>query len=415
MKVLFVCCDHYPYAGACTSLLEKMFHAGNLTGAFSSVSVLTLKKSEQEPDFETANGVSVYRCFAPSALKKREALRLLVKRPLFALSSLFCKAQKYIVTNILKKTLFLKADYKRVLLKKLREIKNEGFDVIVPVCGAFETGAATLAFLRECSVPMVVYQVDPLVANRAFSGVSPRRVAAFEEALFSAAKAVVTTPLLFKDLSARYAKDAVKKFCAMEFPNVSPEEPCGETVPFSCVFAGAIYPQARNPAHTLRLFSRMQDPRIRLHFIGAAKEQLEEYVDFPLSEERFVFHGRVPLNVARAEIAKAEILVNVGNIMTNQVPSKIFEYISACKPIVNVCTSAECPSLGYLKDYPLAISVVEGEGTVEEQAAEVEAFLLRYAGERVEKALVLSRFAACTANYCAEQMKNVLYAAAENG
>ena len=94
--------------------------------------------------------------------------------------------------------------------------------------------------------------------------------------------------------------------------------------------------------------------------------------------------------------------------MTNQVPSKIFEYISACKPIINVCVNKDCPSIPYLEKYPLALSIIEGVGTPEEHAAEIERFIIENAGRTVEKATVLELFKECTAEYCAEQMAQVV-------
>ena len=55
----------------------------------------------------------------------------------------------------------------------------------------------------------------------------------------------------------------------------------------------------------------------------------------PFDEEakkhRVICHGRKSLNETKDELRKAHILVNIGNRMTNQVPSKIFEYISTKK------------------------------------------------------------------------------------
>ena len=48
-----------------------------------------------------------------------------------------------------------------------------------------------------------------------------------------------------------------------------------------------------------------------------------------------------------------------GNKVDNQVPSKIFDYISLGKPIINVYTSEKDPALEYLKQYPLALNISE--------------------------------------------------------
>ena len=52
VKVLFICLDHYPYNGACTSLLEKMLHRGGLKKLLGEVHILTIKERYDEADVE---------------------------------------------------------------------------------------------------------------------------------------------------------------------------------------------------------------------------------------------------------------------------------------------------------------------------------------------------------------------------
>ena len=53
---------------------------------------------------------------------------------------------------------------------------------------------------------------------------------------------------------------------------------------------------------------------------------------------------------------RADILINLANNNSNQIPSKIFEYIACRKPILNIY---KCPSdvgTEYLRKYPLAFN-----------------------------------------------------------
>ena len=196
----------------------------------------------------------------------------------------------------------------------------------------------------------------------------------------------------------------------MEFPNIdnSPiKSSYSDTLEYNCLYAGSIYSVVRNPKYTMQLFNFIENPSVKLHFVGTTENQIYEYIDKSAVGERFKFHGRLPLEQTKKEMEKATVLVNIGNIMINQVPSKIFEYISTGKPIINICTNPDCPSIAYLEKYPLALSIVEGVGTIKEHAEAIENFILTYAGQTVDKELILERFKECTADFCAQQMVDI--------
>ena len=56
-------------------------------------------------------------------------------------------------------------------------------------------------------------------------------------------------------------------------------------------------------------------------------------------------------------LSKSNILINVGNTITNQLPSKVFEYISMGKPIINFYFDEEDMGLKIFKQYELAFNI----------------------------------------------------------
>ena len=50
------------------------------------------------------------------------------------------------------------------------------------------------------------------------------------------------------------------------------------------------------------------------------------------------------------------IVINLGNTVINQIPSKIFELISSGKPIINFYFSKDDPSLKYFAKRPMCYS-----------------------------------------------------------
>lgn len=407
MKVLFICLDHYPHSGACTSLLNKMLCTGGLKEKLGEIHVLTIKGNYAEADCAHINGVTIHRCYPLSLLTKTEILRLFPKKPWLAVRGIATKCVTKVRKQLCKQELIFGKNVTGAFIKKLSRLKNENYDIVIPVSGYYEAAAVAM----QSNIPMVLYQVDPCASNAKFSGKIHREVARFEKRLYEAAAAIITTPIMYREICENYPEQIAKKTHAMEFPNVDAEDMPTikrERQEIRCLFAGSLYPTARNPRYTVKLFNGIHNPQIRLMFVGTDKERMCEFVEEKQLTGNMSFLGVLSLEQARKEIADADILVNIGNIMTNQVPSKIFEYISSGKPIINICVNPDCPSIPYLKKYPLALSIVEGMGTREEHTAAIEQFVVENAGRTVEKAVILERFCECTAEHCAEQMSHIL-------
>lgn len=71
--------------------------------------------------------------------------------------------------------------------------------------------------------------------------------------------------------------------------------------------------------------------------------------------------------------------------MINQVPSKVFSYMSYGLPIVATCKSAECPERKYLTEIPNALIIDESvqESDVEYLSNLIEGFIIKYSGTRL--------------------------------
>ena len=62
------------------------------------------------------------------------------------------------------------------------------------------------------------------------------------------------------------------------------------------------------------------------------------------------------------EIPKKYIVLMIGNLCANQVPSKVFEYIATGKPILNFYSIENDTSLIYLNRYPAVLSAKSADG-----------------------------------------------------
>ena len=60
-----------------------------------------------------------------------------------------------------------------------------------------------------------------------------------------------------------------------------------------------------------------------------------------------------------------DVLINVGNESPNQTPSKVFDYISTMKCIINFYSINDDTSKWYLSNYPYVLNIKNG-GNVED-------------------------------------------------
>lgn len=406
IKVLFVCLDDFPLTGACTSLLNNMFFQGGLANSVQELAVMTVKHHLNQKESETKNGIHVHRALVWNYISVNEIKAEMKKSPFRMATGLFCKLGQRVWDKLFRRE-FLNAGRVRTLRRKLEQIHAEKYDVIVAVAGDFHTVKAVSQFKKKHSFQFVIYQVDPCATNQSMD---PRSIAArqkFEHCAYACSDAVITTDIICKELKKQNHGSLDPKFVAMEFPNVScKEEPIapkkGEKKSVTCIFTGSIYGGVRSPEYTIKLFEKMADPQIRMLFVGAMGNSMAQ-IPAPANVECL---GVKSLQETKQLLANADVLINIGNIVLNQVPSKLFEYISTGKPIVNVCTSKNCPTIPYMEKYPLALNLFE-EDDLEMQAEKMNQFIHENWNKQVPQKEILRLYKTCTPEYCAQQMLQI--------
>lgn len=400
MKVLFIVEDDFPQKGACTSLLKNIFFRGGLIDKDVSVEVMAAKNYLADEKVKNCGKVKVHNIVLMSKVSLQRYKEKIFKEPF------------RVMYGLVRKTLFkmnkeLINPYNlKVLSNKIKKINSEKFDAVVVVMGGFEIAAAAMCFKKENpNVRLVVYQVDPCSTNEAHPASTHKERKKFERELFEISDAIITTPILYEELKNYYSDNIISKMTSMEFPNVVPcqEETYGNREEIRCLFTGYIYGNFRNPDYCFKLFDNV-DKRIKLELIATVESGLRD----KLKNHRVIHHERMPLDETRKELLDADILVNIGNKMLNQVPSKLFEYISYGKPIINICKNRNCPTIPYLEKYKYALNLYEEDDIFEEQVKQLNDFILKNYRSRMTAEEILKEFETCTPQYCANQMLDVL-------
>lgn len=145
------------------------------------------------------------------------------------------------------------------------------------------------------------------------------------------------------------------------------------------VYAGSLSKKLRNPDYAFELISRLP--------AEACVRRADFFVPNP---ERFAYGetkgglGSTPISlrpaVPAAEIhtvlADASWLLSIGNSVSNQHPSKVYEYMALGKPLVHIASQADDPVADVLARYPLALCLFE-DAPFEESLHALCSFLMK--------------------------------------
>lgn len=215
----------------------------------------------------------------------------------------------------------------------------------------------------------IAYELDPYTHNYNLPYSEVNRRAALESRTLMIADRVLLTKGIWEENERNgFGKSFAEKVHSITLPNLSIGEngrrrrlDAFDAEKISLLFAGNIYGNIRNPAVLLDMLKSIADPQYVLHVYGIGLEKLVK--DYAFHDGQVIMHGRVGKEEVLDAIFSSSVLINFGNSMPNQTPSKIFDYIASGKPIVNFCYSQDDTSLMYLKKYPAFLNILNDEAT----------------------------------------------------
>lgn len=299
--------------------------------------------------------------------------------------------------------------------RMLRQLCKEGSaDAIVSFSAPYYT-AMGLARAKTGAAVKIAYTTDPYATHYQMGG---KRASRQEAAVLRRVNHAVTTPELYEEYKSHSLARYLNKMTALEFPCVVPRPFSSQCTQFAadktnCLFAGNFYATIRPPTYLLELAAAIKDPNWHLTLMGHIENSLSE------SDRRLLQQleqqGRVtcvasqPPETAHAAMAQADVLINLGNSIKQMMPSKIYDYIVTGRPIINIYTVEDCPSLSRLEKYPLVLNLFAGNSAAD-NAAMAEAFCRQSAGKKISWQQILQIYDHCTPAYAC----NILEQLAKN-
>lgn len=204
--------------------------------------------------------------------------------------------------------------------------------------------------------------LDPFVNNKCLNNrrVNKRKRIA-EKTLKHAQNIFVIDGVMEENLRLGFNSQYYNKVIEFTMPNLI-EPSCiierKKTLPDNKIllfYAGLFYDKIRNPSEMLNIINKFPN-NYELNIYGSGCEDLvKKYTD--IDGDKFKYWGRVKHDICLERLQESNILINLSNTITNQMPSKVFEYISFGKPVINFYFNENDVSLKYFKKYPLAFNI----------------------------------------------------------
>lgn len=378
-KVLFVVTRYYPDTSAGAVLVTRICEQMAKCGIDVDVYVSDDEK-HTEDTVSSINGVQVYRCVNKYWLDLKEnGFRYFKSRYVGRLLARILYAEKtfsyYWISN-----------QKHTVAKMCTKKK---YSAVFSFCYAFENHriaeyACHVAHRKWCPCYM-----DPYFTNQQNStGKYMHRKLLMEKALLRQASKILLCDFIYQDYIRNGLPINSKKYLELFWPSLMENLYSKEKVlakdssshKVTLLFAGSLYKKIRSPDYTFKLVQALKDINAYFRCVGTVDKKFgSAYFEMwnKRCDGRIEMIGQLPQEEMQQEMKAADILVNIGNTTINQCPSKIIEYISTGKPIINIVKSSDCPTLKILSVYPRALSIVENEDVESKQLRQIEEFITK--------------------------------------
>ena len=314
------------------------------------------------------------------------------------------------------------------VLEMRRWLKHHAgeYDALIACCSPYYP--LLLASGLADILPVIYYKIDPVgswedKANKDYA------IATIENEIKwdSVASRIIMPDVVYKDYMRLPTKVNGHKVVVSQFPNVRRLNALNEQNSVinnqlsvangqcNLLFVGKFYANVRHPQYLFDLMGKLEGIGIVLHIVGPINHRgfdrtyIEKYFTNKIPNIRF--HGAVSPEEADALLLQADVLAHVGNNVDTAMPSKILDYISSGKPILNICKIRNCPTLPLMERYPMGLTIFEDEGISDLVSERVKEFCLQNKGKQVPYEQIEKLYPECTIEYVGKQFDDTIQAA----
>lgn len=293
------------------------------------------------------------------------------------------------------------------------------YDVLIACCSPYYP--LSLAAEVADRIPVIYYKIDPV-------GTHDQNISNWDERLATIANEIkwddvtmriITTDVIYHVFNQLPTRVNAHKVVLASYPNVRrlpviSNQQSVNSKQCNLYFIGKLYADIRNPQYLFDLIEKLKGTGIMLHIVGPIsykgfdKAFIEKY--FKNNVPNICYHGAVSPAEADTLLTQADVLVHIGNTIDSQMPSKILDYISSGKPILNICKIRTCPTIPLMERYPLGLTIFEDEGfgIRDERLEEVKDFCITNKGKQIPYEEIEKIYPECTIEYVGKQFDEAI-------
>lgn len=357
------------------------------------VTVVCLRQDDSQASSELIDGASIVRISTPmQRIRYRSERRMSGRRAPLARAARMCTRIVRVCRLALRKTA-LDMRLVRAYYDALCSLERMP-DMLVPACLPFEAVHASAEFKRgNPEIRLVPFLFDQFADSATLYPTS-----ALARRKWSANVDVERSAFLLSDklLNITWLEHAescypelLDKFVHVEHPLlVRPGDATKEqngSDSLVILYAGALTRGVRSPEYALAVIDRAMGIGARVDFVDfyvpgseASAGWFTPYAD----EERIRLHDAVPSSEVGELYSGATWLLSIGNVVSGQKVSKVYEYMAYGRPIVHFSSIGDDETEAELRGYPLAISLRQSD-PVEDSARKLYDFLTETVGKTV--------------------------------
>lgn len=294
------------------------------------------------------------------------------------------------------------------------------YDALIACCSPYYP----LALAAEVAdrIPVIYYKIDP-VGSWGDKSKGDAALSTIENEMKwdSVASRIIMPDVVYRDYMRLPTKVNGHKTTVAQFPNVRSIVPLQqrskivesfEKDKINLLYVGKFYAEIRHPQYLFDLMEQLRDTPIVLHVVGPLnymgfdQAYINRYFTNQIPNIRF--HGAVPPTEADDILLYADGLVHLGNSVDTAMPSKILDYISSGKPILNICKIRTCPTLPLMERYPIGLTIFEDEGVSELKSERVREFCSINKGKQIPYDEIKKLYPECTIEYVGNQFDETI-------
>lgn len=409
-KILIISKEYIPTFNGSVACLSNLL---NCLNEYYDINVVCFKDQAHSQDTENINGYRVNRFIHWTDLAMRYREKVISKKKNLKLQHNLMKLSKpfFILNYCISKKYGLRYDGWATKGFKMidKNLNLSEYDFILTLGAPFENLDLALRISETYNIPFYVFQLDLYSFNPVYlkkKGIQNRLQK--EKKWYDNASHIFVTSEMYPIIMNSELNNYKHKITAIQMPNlvkpINSSYQINKHGDINIAYTGMFYEDIRNPKEMFEIFSKifLKIPNIKLHIVGHGCEEII-FKYMKLWPENIIFYGKREQSFVKKIVMNADILLNLSNSIVSQAPSKIIEYISTGKPIINVYFLDQDKCVEILKRYPLATNIKVGT-----ESERISDFILRNINQSIDFAEISQKFSEYTPEYVAKKMFQIM-------